>query len=77
MPRRTHTRSTRPIRGGIPWRGRHRLDHSHLPRVIERMIQKEEESERARAPRPANAGPHGAGSASQPPEPLRSSETGS
>jgi hypothetical protein len=38
MPRRTYTTSTRPVKGGIPWRGRHRLDHHIIPSIIQKLI---------------------------------------
>lgn len=39
MPRRTHhPGKTRRVYNGIPWRGRHRLDHREVPRIIQKMI---------------------------------------
>lgn len=44
MPRRTHTRTTRKVVGGIPWRGRHRLDHRLVPDVLQKMIEDDDDA---------------------------------
>lgn len=40
MPRRTHRLGvTRRVYKGEAWKGRHRLDHEHVPKVIRKLIE--------------------------------------
>lgn len=56
MPRRNY--KGRRVSGGLPWRGRHKLDHREVPQVIQKMIESDERPARPavrRGPAPAEA----------------------